>query len=80
MFGVGILWTAVREHLDLVELMDTDDAAGVLAIAAGLAAEARGPTGVALRAFVQLEDLARMVAAMGTSEVPTRYRSSSCKW
>ena len=45
MFGVGVLGTAVREHLDFVELMDTDDAAGVLAVASGLAAEARGPTG-----------------------------------
>src|SRR5690606_23032688 len=61
MLGVGVFRSAVCEHFDLVELVDADDAAGVLAVAARFTAEARGPTGVALRAFVQLENFTRVV-------------------
>ena len=39
--SLGILRTAVGEHLDLVELVHADDAAGVLAVRTGFAAVAR---------------------------------------
>src|SRR5207248_1167617 len=42
--GVRLLLAAVDEHLDLVELVHADDPASVLAIGAGLAAEARRPS------------------------------------
>ena len=72
MFGLGLLGPAVDERLDLVELVYADDAAGVLAVAAGFASEVRRPSRVALRAAGQIEDLLGVVAASGTSEVPTR--------
>jgi hypothetical protein len=50
----------VGEHLDLVELVHPDDAAGVLAVAAGLAAEAGREAGVAQRQLV--DDLAGVEA------------------
>ena len=56
-FGLGIVGFAVDEALDLVELMHADDAARVLAVAAGLAAEARRPAGVAKWSVGQIEDL-----------------------
>ena len=62
MLGLGLLRRAVDEPLDLVELVHPDDAAGVLAVAARLAAEARRPTGVAQRAVGQVEDLVGVVA------------------
>ena len=45
-----LLGPAEGEHLDLVEPVHPDDAAGVLAVGAGLAAEAGRPAGVAPRA------------------------------
>ena len=60
--GLGVLGLAVDEPLDLVELVHPDDAAGVLAVAAGLPAEARRPAGVAQRAVGQVEDLVGVVA------------------
>ena len=62
MLLVRLLGLAPGEHLDLVELVDADDAAGVLAVAAGLAAEARGPAAVALGTGGEVEDLALVVA------------------
>jgi hypothetical protein len=59
---LGILGRRVDEHLELVELVHPDDAAGVLAVRAGLAAVAGRPAGVALRARGQVEDLAHVVA------------------
>lgn len=54
--------TRAYEHLDLVELVHADDAAGVLAVRAGLAAVARAPARVAQRAARQVDDLVRVVA------------------
>src|SRR3954452_11225189 len=53
--GLGVLGTAVAEHLDLVELVDADDAAGVLAVRSGLAAVAGRPAGIPLRALRQVD-------------------------
>ncbi len=72
MLGVGVLGLAVGEHLHLVELVHPDDAAGVLAVAACLAAEARRPAGVPLGAVGEVEDLPEWYPASGTSDVPTR--------
>src|SRR6185436_13018887 len=47
-----------REHLDLVELVDAEDAARVAAGGAGLAPEAGGEAGVAQRQLLGVEDLA----------------------
>ena len=52
------LGVAVREHLDLVELVHAEDAARVLAVRAGLAPEARRVAGVAGRQLVGREHLA----------------------
>ena len=54
-----------REHLDLVELMDAKDAAGVLAGGAGLAAKAGGDPRVTQRQVATVEDLARVQAGEG---------------
>ena len=54
---VGVLLLGVDEHLHLVELVDADDAGGVLACGAGLAAVAGGPTAVTQRAIAEVEDL-----------------------
>ena len=61
-FGFGILGLAVDEALDLVELVHADYAAGVLAVAARLAAEARRPPGVAARSVRQIDDLVGVIA------------------
>src|SRR3712207_9514581 len=53
----GLLGPAEAEHLDLVEPVHADDAAGVLAVGAGLAAEAGGPAGVAHRTGGEVQDL-----------------------
>ena len=55
--GGSVLGCTEAEHLDLVEPVHADDAAGVLAVGAGLAAEAGRPAGVALRALGQVEHL-----------------------
>ena len=47
--GVGVLDGGVDEHLDLVEPVHPDDAPGVLAVRAGLLAEARAERRVAQR-------------------------------
>ena len=60
--GLGVLRERVDEHLELVELVHPDDAAGVLAARAGLAAVAGRPAGVADRAVGQVEDLVGVVA------------------
>ena len=64
-FGLGLLGLAVDEALDLVELVHANDAAGVLAVAAGLAPEARRPPRVAPRSVRKIEDLAGVVAGQG---------------
>ena len=61
-FGLGLVRLAVDEALDLVELVHADDAAGVLAVAAGLAAEARRPARVAQRPAGQVEDFVGVIA------------------
>src|SRR6266487_744115 len=48
------------EHLRLVELVHTEDAAGVLPVRAGLAAEARREPGVAQGERVWVDDLTAM--------------------
>ena len=62
MFLVGVLELAVREHLDLVELVDADDAARVLAIAPSFAAVARAPPGVAQGPIVEVENFVAVIA------------------
>ena len=53
------------EHLHLVELVDAEDAPGVLAGGTGLAAEARRVAGVPPRQGFGLEDLAGVQAGEG---------------
>ena len=65
MLGLGVLGAAVGEHLRLVELVDADDAAGVLAGGPGLAPVAGGPAHVALGPGGQVEDLVGVVAGQG---------------
>src|SRR5699024_3077546 len=55
--GGCVLLAHVGEHLHLVELVYADDAAGVLAVGAGLAPVAGGPAGIAFRARGQVQDL-----------------------
>ena len=62
---LGLLRLGVDEHLDLVELMDAQDAAGVLAVGTGLSAEAGRPAGVAHRTVRQVDDLILVVAGQG---------------
>ncbi|GAA2858451.1 hypothetical protein GCM10020220_054520 [Nonomuraea rubra] len=62
MLLLGVLGAHVREHLDLVELVHPDDAPGVLAVRARLAAEARRPARVTQRQLVGVEDLLGVVA------------------
>ena len=57
LFGRG-----VDEHLELVELVHADDAAGVLAVRPGLAAVAGRPAGVALGTAREIDDLVHVVA------------------
>ncbi len=58
----GVLGGRVGEHLHLVEPVHPDDALGVLAVGAGLAAKAGGEPGVAQRQGAGVEDLAAVVA------------------
>ena len=78
MFSLGVLRRAVGEHLDLVEPMHAEDAAGVLAMRPGLATETRREPGVAQWQRLRISSL--WYAANGTSAVPTRYMSSSARW
>ena len=57
MLGRRVLGANEREHLDLVELVDAEDPARVLAGRAGLAPEAGGESRVAARQLVGGEDL-----------------------
>jgi len=59
--GLGVLGQAVDEHLELVEPVDAEDAAGVLAIAAGLATVGGAEARIAQRELAGVEDLVRMV-------------------
>ena len=61
MFGLGLLGPAVDEGLHFVELVDPDDAAGVLAVAAGFAPEAGRPARVALRSVGEVQDLVGVI-------------------
>ena len=71
--GVRLLDGGVDEHLDLVEPVHPDDAAGVLAVRAGLLAEARAERGVPQRGSVSPSRISsEWYAASGTSDVPTR--------
>src|SRR4051794_36689254 len=60
MLRLGVLGLDEREHLDLVELVDAEEAARVLAGGARLAPEARGEARVAARQGPGVEDLARV--------------------
>ena len=60
MLVLRIVRGAVGEHLHLVELVDADDSAGVLAVRAGLPPVAGRPSRVALRAVRQVDDLIGM--------------------
>ena len=62
MHVLGLFRLAVDKHLELVELVDAEDAAGVLATGAGLAAEAGRPAGVLERAVLEIDDLVLVVA------------------
>ena len=59
------LGEAEDEHLDLVELVDAEHAARVLAGGSGLPAEARGVAGVAQRQRLAVEDLAHVERGEG---------------
>ncbi len=61
MLGVRVLDRGVDEHLDLVEPVHAEDAAGVLAVRAGLLAEARRERGVPQRECGTVEDLVGVV-------------------
>ena len=56
---------AVNEHLQLVELVDAQDAASVLTVGAGLAAEAGGPASVLQRTVRKVDNLILVVAGKG---------------
>ncbi len=62
MFGLGVARFAIDERLHLVELVHPDDSAGVLAVAAGLAPETRGPARVPQRPTRQVQDFVGVVA------------------
>ena len=62
MLGAGVLLLAVDEHLDLVELVDADDTHRVLTGGTRLTTVAAGPTAVAQRAVVKVENLVLMHA------------------
>src|SRR2546430_12629913 len=64
MLVVRLLRPAVREHLHLVELVYPEDPAHVLAVAARLPPEARGPPSVPARP-VEVEDLPGVVRGEG---------------
>ena len=73
MLGDRVLGRAEREHLDLVELMNADDALGVLAVGAGLAPKARREPDVAQRQVVGgVNDLVHVVRRERHLAVPTR--------
>ena len=57
MFGLSFFWWAEREHLDLVEPVDPEDSAGVLAVAARLPPVAGRPAGIPLRSVGEVDDL-----------------------
>ncbi len=61
MLGLRVRRVDVREHLDLGELVDPEDAAGVLAVRPGLAAVAGRVAGVAQRQLVRVDDLVHVV-------------------
>ncbi len=61
MLRPGVLRRDVGEHLDLVELVHTEDAPGVLAVRAGLAAEAGREARVPQRQLVGVDDLVHVV-------------------
>ena len=80
MLVARVLGLAVDEHLDLVELVDAEDAARVLAGRAGLAAEAGREARVAERQVVGARISSMCRPASATSDVPVRYRSSRSTW
>ena len=62
MFGLGFFWWAERKHLDLVEPVDPEDSAGVLAVTASFTAKARRISGVPKRKFSRIEHLIHVVS------------------
>ncbi len=61
MLGLRVLGEDVGEHLDLVELVHAEDAPGVLAVRARLAAEAGREARVAQRQALGVQDLVHVV-------------------
>ena len=62
---LGVLGQAVDEHLDLVEPVDAENAAGVLAVGTGLAAEAGAERGVAAWQGIGVEDFVAVESRQG---------------
>ena len=73
MLSFGLFGSAVDESLDLVELVDSDDSAGVFSVAARFAPKARRPTGVTQRPGGKVENLIAVVAGqwnlLGTDQI-----------
>ena len=62
MLGVSVFGFAVDKALDLVELVHTDDAASVLAVAAGFTPKATRPARVPLGSVAEVDDLVHVIA------------------
>ena len=56
MFSLGIFWSGENEHLDFVELVHANDAAGVFAVGASLPAKAGRPTGIPEGQLINVDD------------------------
>ncbi len=73
MLGGGVGRIAVDEHLDLVEPVHSEDAAGVFAVGAGLAAVAGAVADVVTRQGRGVQDLLGMIGGQrhlrGTDQV-----------
>ena len=65
--------SCVDKHFQLVELVHTNDAAGVLAAGSGFAAVASGPTGITQWSIGEVDDFVRVITGernlAGSSEI-----------
>ena len=66
-FSQSIFLPAVGEHLDFVEPVHPEDAAGVLAVGAGLPSEAGGEAAVAQGQRVGIEEVAAVAEEIAVS-------------